>query len=615
MAANSAIDVTELNFDQIKSSLKTFVSAKSEFSDYNFEGSTMSMLLDLLAYNTYQNAYYTSLVGNEMFLDAAQIRNNVVARAKALSYVPVSARGASTTMNVSVTPTATPDSVTVTKNTEFTALVDGQTLKFLVDKDYVLTSEDSYSGIITVKEGVPITHRWTVDVNNPVRYILPNENVDTTTLVVQVKESAASSNIETYILADDITEVSGTSESYFIEETDDGEFEVYFGDGNIGKQPVNNNIVTISYNICNATLGNDISTLSNPSSLAGETSFTATAVSATSGGTDIESINSIKFNAPKNFETQNRAVLADDYKRIILRDNSDFNSVSVWGGEENDPAIYGKVYIAIKPTVGNVISGDRKTSIKNQLKKYNVMGIDPEFVDASFLYINPTISVYYNPARTSLSASAVQTKVTTAVTNFETNNLGTFTQKKFRYSQLMDAVDNADDSIESNLISVKMERRFIPSITTSSDYNISFNNAIFNPHHGHKYAISSSAFTYNLQTAYLDDDGNGVIKIYYLVNNVRTYLNSAAGTVNYSSGLVSLNSFNPTAFSGSELSIYAEPNSNDIQAVRNQILLLANTKVTVYDDTTTLLAATTVTATTSGVTTTVSGTGQNTTVY
>lgn len=615
MAANSAINVTELNFDNIKSSLKTYISAKSEFKDYNFEGSTMSMLLDLLAYNTYQNAYYSSVVGNEMFLDSAQVRNNVVARAKALSYTPVSARGASTTLNITVTPSGTPDVVTIAKNTEWTATVNGQQLKFLTPQEYQLKSADNYNDVITIKEGVPITHKWTVNTSNPVRYILPNANVDTSTITVSVQESAGSSTIETYTLADDITEVKATTAAYFLEEYDDNQYEVYFGDGKIGKQPSNNNVITITYNICNTTLGNDISTFSDPSAVGGETAFSVSVVSATSGGAEPESIKSIKFTAPKNFETQNRAVLADDYKRIILRDNADLASVSVWGGEENTPAIYGKVYISIKPKNGNVISSDRKNTIKTNLKKYNVMGIDPEFVDATFLYVNPTISVYYNPALTSLSAGSVQGKVRTSIVNFETNNLGTFDHKKFRYSQLLENINNADDSITSAVVSLKMEKRFIPSLTASADYRISFNNVIYNPHSGHSYAISSSSFTINNNISYIDDDGNGILRIYYMSGNTRIYSNTSAGTIDYTSGLVSINAFLPTAFAGNELSIFAVPNIEDISAVRNQILLIANADVTVIDDITSIVVASTSTATTSGVSTTVSGSGITQTVY
>jgi len=620
--AESTISVTELDFDNIKSSLKTYISSKPEFTDYNFEGSTISMLLDLLAYNTYQNAFYTSMVGNEMFLDSAQLRESVVSRAKMLNYVTRSARGASTTLTVTITPTGSPTSVTIAKNTEWTATSDGITYKFVTPQAYSFTADQNYSGTITITEGRPVTHRWTVNTSNPVRYIIPNENVDTTSISVVVQESSVDSSSVTHTLASDISEVTATSPVFFLQEVENNQYEVYFGDGVIGKTLNNGNIVIVNYRVCNTTEGNGISTFTNPSTLAGYSTFTVTVNAATSGGAANESIESIKFNAPKNFETQNRAVLAEDYKRIILRDNADFNSISVWGGEQNTPAIYGKVYISIKPTSGNTISSDRKTAIKTQLKKYNVLSIDPEFVDATFLYVKPTIDVYYDSSLTTLNATQVQDKVLTAITNFETNNLGNFENKKFRYSKFIETIIDSDTSIKSALVDVQMEKRFTPSTTTTSAYNIAFNNVIREPvssghatHSGAHY-ISSSAFTYQGKTAYLDDDGEGTIRIWYQLSvDTVAYLDSNAGTVNYKTGLVTLSNFLPSAISGSYISIFATPVKNDISAVRNQILLISNAKVTVIDEATTLVAATTRTATTQGVSTYVIDSGLYPVVY
>ena len=615
MAANSAINVTSLNFDAIKTSMKTYIQAKPEFTDYNFEGSTISMLLDLLAYNTYQNAFYTSMIGNEMFLDSAQLRDSVASRAKMLDYVPRSARGASTTLNVVITPTGAPNTVTVAKNSQFSATLDGESYKFVTPQAYTFSSNDSYTGNITITEGRPVTHRFTVSSNSPVRYILPNENVDTTSITVDVQTSVGNLSSVRYNLANDITQVQANSAVYFLQEVEDSQYEIYFGDNVIGKKPDDNNIVIANYRICNGTLGNDISSFTSPSTLGGFSAFTTTVNASTSGGADKESIDSIKFNAPKNYDTQNRAVLSEDYKRIILRDNGDFQSVSIWGGEENTPAVYGKVFISIKPVNGFTISSQRKTEIRTELKKYNVLSIDPEFVDASFLYIKPTIAVRYNSRATTLSAVAVQTKVTNAIINFENTKLGTFDSNRFRYSQFIQSIDAADSSIVSNLTLITIERRFVPSLTTSSTYNINFNNALNHPHAGHKYIISSSAFTYQNQTCYFDDDGNGNLRIYYLLNSTRVYLNQTAGLVNYISGLVTVSSFLPTAFVGSALSIFADPTNNDVNAVRNQILLIAGATVSIVDDTTTIVAANTVTATTTGVTTQNSGSSISPSVY
>jgi len=616
MAANSAINVTSLNFDNIKESMKTYIASKPEFTDYNFEGSTISMLLDLLAYNTYQNAFYTSMVGNEMFLDSALLRDSVVSRAKMLNYVPRSARGASTTLTVEITPTGAPDSVTVAKDSEFSATIDGEAYKFVTPQAYSFSSTDNYSGTITITEGRPVTHRFTVNTNSPVRYILPNENVDTTSITVDVQTSSSDASSVRYNLASDITEVQANSAVYFLQEVEDSQYEITFGDDVIGQAPVDGNIVIANYRICNGTDGNGISSFTSPSTLGGSSTFTTLVDAATSGGANNETIESIKFNAPKNYETQNRAVLAEDYKRLILRDNGDVQSISVWGGEENNPPIYGKVYISIKPTNGNTISSQRKTEITTELKKYNVLSIDPEFVDATFLYIRPTVEVRYDSKTTTLTGPQVQTKVLNAITNFESTKLGTFDNKTFRYSQFVKAIDAADSSIVSNLTTIQIEKRFVPSLTNSTTYNVSFSNALHNPHAGHRYAISSSAFTYRGNTSYFDDDGSGNLRIYYITgSNTRVYTNETAGVVNYRTGLVTINSFLPSAFVGSSLSIFADSADDDVNAIRNQILLIAGANVTLIDDATTLVAATTVTATTSGVTTEIPGSNPPALVY
>ena len=616
MAANSAINVTSLNFDNIKESMKTYIASKPEFTDYNFEGSTISMLLDLLAYNTYQNAFYTSMVGNEMFLDSALLRDSVVSRAKMLNYVPRSARGASTTLTVEITPTGAPDSVTVAKDSEFSATIDGEAYKFVTPQAYSFSSTDNYSGTITITEGRPVTHRFTVNTNSPVRYILPNENVDTTSITVDVQTSSSDASSVRYNLASDITEVQANSAVYFLQEVEDSQYEITFGDDVIGQAPVDGNIVIANYRICNGTDGNGISSFTSPSTLGGYSTFTTLVNAATSGGANNETIESIKFNAPKNYETQNRAVLAEDYKRLILRDNGDVQSISVWGGEENNPPIYGKVYISIKPTIGNTISSQRKTEITTELKKYNVLSIDPEFVDATFLYIRPTVEVRYDSKTTTLTGPQVQTKVLNAITNFESTKLGTFDNKTFRYSQFVKAIDAADSSIVSNLTTIQIEKRFVPSLTNSTTYNVSFSNALHNPHAGHRYAISSSAFTYRGNTSYFDDDGSGNLRIYYITgSNTRVYTNETAGVVNYRTGLVTINAFLPSAFVGSSLSIFADSADDDVNAIRNQILLIAGANVTLIDDATTLVAATTVTATTSGVTTEIPGSNPPALVY
>lgn len=620
MAANTNITVTSLNFDEIKEGLKNFLKTKPEFQDYNFEGSVINTLMDILSYNTYQQAYFTNMVGNEMFLDSALLRPNVVSRAKMLGYTPRSARGAQVEATITLSGVSSSlTSVTIPSNTSFTTTIDGEDFIFSTNKDNLALSSNNYSANVILTEGQPLTHKYTSDGTNPQRYIIPNENVDTTSLEVVVQGSATDTDTLTYTLATDVTEVKANSAVYFLHEADENKYEVVFGDNVLGRSPLQDNIVILNYKVCNGSDGNNIlpSNFTAPSSIAGY-SFTSSLNVQSHSGANNESVDSIKFNAPKNFETQNRAVIADDYKRIILRENADIASISVWGGEENTPAVYGKVYLSVKPVNGTVISSDKKNAIKGLLKKYNTLSIDPEFVDASYLYINPTVKTRYNPDLTTISASGVQTKIINAISTFESNNLGTFDNERFRYSQFVKEIDRADDSILSNETSIKIEKRFAPSTSTAATYTLAFNNAFRHEHDGHASIITSTNFTFQGQTkCKFDDDGYGNIRIYYVdvAQNANVYLNRTAGDVDYTNGTVTFNGFLPSAFEGSEISIVAVPNSNDVKALRNQIMLIAGATVTVINDASEVIAANTITATTSGVTTTTTESGIYSTVY
>jgi hypothetical protein len=618
MPANSVIQVSSLNFDDIKSSLKSYISSKQVFADYDFEGSTISLLLDLLAYNTYQNAYYTSMVGNEMFLDSAALRESVVSRAKMLGYTPRSAQGASTNLNVVITANGSPDSITIAKNTEFNASVDGQTFKFVTPQAYVIeNSSGNYSSnTITITEGRPQTFRYTVSSSNPSKYIIPNRNADTGSITVQVQTSSVDTTTEAFTLANDILEVNANSAVYFLQEIADSEYEIYFGDGVIGKQLQNGNIVIINYRICNGTDGNGIQTFTNPATLGGYSTFTAVATSRTSGGANSESIESIKFNAPKSFAIQNRTVVAEDYKRKILSDFGDIQSLRVWGGEENVPPVYGKVFISAKPTTGSLLSQQEKDEIKSSLRKYNVVSIDVEFVDPTYLYILPTITVNYNSKLTTLSANEVRAKVVAKIRNFETSKLGTFDNDKFRFSSFVKTIDSADVSIQNNTTTIKLQKRFSPNFSTSTKYTIDFSNALQDitagfvslsgiptNHPGGGIALSSTAFTCQGSTCYLDDDGFGNVRLYTLsASNTKTFLSRTQGTINYKTGVVILNSFNPTAAANDEISISVVPASPDVVSLRYQLMLLGLAIIRMKDEATGSVSSAATVSTTGSVT-------------
>ena len=604
--ANSAIRVTDLNFNSIKTNLKTFLRGKPQFTDYDFEGSGLSNLIDLLAYNTYYNSVYVNMVGNEMFLDSAQVRNNVVARAKMLGYTPTSSRGSSATLNLTVTPSTNLVSVTVAANTLFTSTIDGIQYKFTTPETYVLLQSTGYtSNTIVIKEGEPLTQKFTVDstVTNQ-RYILGNPDIDTTSVKIKVQTSTSNTSLRTFTEASNIVDVQANSQVYFVQENEDGKYELLFGDGVLGRALDDDNIVIADYRVVNGSATNGANNFVAPSSIGGQASFVVSVANSASGGANSEGINSIKFNAPKSFQRQNRAVIKNDYARTILAEAPDIQAVSVWGGEDNDPPIYGKVYIAAKPTGGNLLSDQRKSELVTLLQSKNVVTISPTFVDATFLYVVPSITTRYNVAQTTLSASQISDKVATSVLNFETSQLSLF-EKKFRESDFMTSVTSSDTSIEGANITYRMMKRFTPNQNITTSYSIAFNNGISNPHAGHYGAIASTSFTFQNQTCFLDDDGNGILRIYYLDSqNQKTYLNTSAGTVNYSSGLVVIQSVIITSSSTIEVSV--KPAINDISPARNMILLISKAAIDVVNDSTGATESSVSNVTTAGTTETIS---------
>ena len=579
MPANSALSITSIDFDNIKSNLKTFLASQGELKDYDFEASTMSTLLDVLAYNTYYQSIYTNMVANEMFLDSAQIRNNIVSRAKMLGYTPRSAQGSSATIQLNVTPSTTVDSLTVAKNTSFTSTIDGTDYTFVTpEQTTILNVGGTYSANVVIKEGTPLTHRFTVSTSNPVKYIIPNDNVETGSLAVQVQVSSSNTSANVYSQASNITTVDNNSPVYFLQENVDGKYELTFGDGVLGNSLQDGNIVIVDYRTVNGAVTNGANTFVSPDTIAGESNFSVTVQSNASGGAAKESDTSIKFNAPKSFASQNRAVTINDYKSIITSENGDVQNVSVWGGEQNDPPQYGKVYIAAKPVTGATLSSTRKSQIVESLKDRQVQSIEAEFVDPTYLYIVPTSQVYYDPKTTTLSAGEILTKVKNQIISFESSTLNNY-NTEFLFSAFSRAIDNSDTAITDNSTSVAMQQRVNHTVGSGVTYTLLFNNAIFNPHAGHNYVVSSNAFTLNGLTQYYDDDGNGNIRTYYFSSGVRTVTNETAGTVDYKTGKIILTNFNPTAITGDVLKITATPASNRIKPVRAQIPLIADTTI------------------------------------
>jgi hypothetical protein len=599
MATTTDLVVTGLDFDTIRANLRTYIASKPEFSDYDFNDSALGTLLDLLAYNTYYNAFYANMATNEGFLDTAQQYDSVVSLAKSLGYVPTSARGASANIQLIFTNSTANTSfrsIRIVKNTQFTTIVNAVTYAFVTPQTYTITanSTSGFADYIRIVEGTPLSHRYVYNRTSNTSFVLPNENVDTTSISVNVTTNG---NTQTYIMADDITTITANSKVFFVDLDRDKKYKVSFGDGIIGNQPLSSSIVTIDYRVCNGILPNGANnfTLVN-TTIDGQTGITIVPVGRASGGASIEGIESIRTNAPRLYETQNRSVTNEDYARILLRDNPDIQAINTWGGEENDPPIYGKVFVAAKPKVGTTFSLNRKNEIRNNIRKYNVQSIDVEIVDPTYLYIVPFLNVRYNPTKTSLTPGELAAAVSNRVISFESEYLSNFSQS-FKYSRFLDYIDGTDSSIETTECDIRLRKTLEPSLSSPNSYTINFNNALeklgpatlisgVSRHPGYG-GVTSSSFVYSGQTSYFDDNGFGTLRIYYSSATGqlgRIYTNYNIGTIDYDQGIVYINSFLPTSYSGSTLSIIAAPLSPNITPVRNQILLMSQSVVNIIDD-------------------------------
>jgi len=630
MSANNALQLTSIDFDGIKSDLKTFLSNQTDLGDYNYESSTMQIMLNLLAYNTYKNAFYLNMVGNEMFLDSAQVRNNVVSRAKMLGYTPRSSQGSTATIKLTVTPDDTPNNITIPALTQFVSTIDGIQYVYVNPEARVINANSSgaYSANLDITEGRPFTYRFDVSDASPVRYVIPNQNVDTRSISVKVQESSSNTSQTTWINATDFTAVTGNTYAFFINENDDGKYEIKFGDNAVGKGLTNGNIVVADYRICSGTLTQGANTFATPTSIDGYSNINVQTVTAATGGSEQESIASVKFNAPRNYQAQNRAVTTGDYEALIRNNFGDIGAVSVWGGQENNPPTYGKVFLSVKPNTGFFVSQTRKNDIETYLANKNVLSITPEVVDPTYKFIVPTVRVRYNPNITSSTAGAIVSTIGNKLIQYELSDLVSFS-KDYVSSELIRQIYPANEAISSIEIDLKMMKNFIPITTAPTTYNIPFNSSLLNisggitlsvtpqAHTGRGLTITSSAFTYESNIAsYFDDDGFGNVRVYYFdESNIRIYTNKTAGTVDYDTGLVTLNQIIISGYQGAALQIYAVPREGTISSIRNQILAITEASISLYDTKLKRITSSTSNVSTQGSSATVVGSGVISTVF
>jgi hypothetical protein len=531
------------------------------------------------------------MVASEAFLSTAQKRNSVVNLAKSLNYTPRSTTSASISGSITVSVTGSPAFVTIPGYTTFSGSIDGKTYTFLNTESVIVYSAEGYIGTIDLVEGNLLTRRYTVNVSDKQqRFLIPNYNIDTTTLIVRVLNSSTDSTSRTFVSAENLVEVNASSRVFFLEEVEDGQFEVKFGDGTFGVALDNGNIVVFEYIITNGSAANDIQNLSYSGSISGITKIAFSATSPAAGGNNRESTDSIKFNAPKAYEAQNRAITADDYKALLLK-QSVVDSVVVWGGEDNDPPYYGKVFIAVKPVSGTVLTATEKLNLINSIiAPKKILTVTTEIVDPEYIYIILNTVVKYDSDSTRLSSNDIKTIVTQTIQNYNLTDINKFS-KYFRYSKLSRLIDASERSILSNITTMSIRKELDVQLGIGVRYEINFSNELDDTTklrttthpYGAGNKLSSNEFSYGGYTNCFLEDNAGFIRIYRISGVTTVGLQNNAGTINYTTGKIILSNFAPTAFAdgGTTLKLTAIPASKDVLPLRNQIISIRDEDISV----------------------------------
>ena len=523
------VNFTDLDFDQIKTSLKDYLRANSNFTDYDFEGSNLSSIIDVLAYNTYINSYNANMISNEVFIDSATLRENVVALARNIGYTPRSTTAAKAIISFFVDTTGfttKPITLTLKKGIVTTAasVFGSESYSFCIPSDITVPVVDGIAtfGNVEIYEGTFLTSNFTVSSANPApptKYILENANIDTSTLEVTVRSTQSSTSSKKFVFSDTLIEVTSSSRVYFLQEIEDQRYELIFGDGVFGEKLESLNFIEVSYITTNGAVGNNISSFAfngrivdNNNNLVSTGISVITTVNDSIGGKEIESVDSIKRYAPKIYSAYNRAVTAADYEALIPKIYPETESVSVFGGEELNPPKYGKVFITIKPFYGPYVPDSIKNNLNTMLRKYSVAGIVTEIQDLKYLYVEVDVNAYYNPSLTS-SANAVKTVILNNITSYADSSVMNKYGAKFKYSKFQGVVDNSNDAVTSNITKVIIRRDLKPSLNQNAEYELCFGNAFYiKSEKG--YNIKSSGFSVFGQsnTVFLSDSPNADMK-------------------------------------------------------------------------------------------------------
>ncbi len=596
MASN--LNVSELDFDQIKDNLKNFMKSQSQFKDYDFDGSGLSVLMDILAYNTHYNAMLAHFALNEAFLDSAQIRGNVVSRAGLLGYVPRSVLAPRATVKLVVDVTNSdsinlPTTLVLERGTKFTTSVDGVSYTFSsLESQTAIRLDDTTGNKTFTYDAIPIaegtirslSYRVDNDIENQ-KFQVSDADADTSSLRVRVQNNQQSQTFDTYQLFTTLQDVVSDTQVYHLQENSSGFYQIFFGDGIIGKKPVNDNIISLDYLVTQGIAANGANSFDLVTAFPtlNEPDITVTTMIAANGGSAAETTESIRFNAPITFQAQDRAVTSQDYAAIIQKNFANIESISTWGGEDNAIPDFGKAYISIKPLIGESLTENEKNEIKGIVKSKNIVSITPEIVDPEFTSVEVDVIFKYNPSLTSRSKSALEALVKDVVLDYNFNQLNRF-DGVFRHSELLSLVDNADPAITSSTVRPFLFKTIIPSVSKlNNDFTLTFAGNFFITR-GIPFNISSSAFKINgvdhfFGDTEIKDSDDRTIVIYKVVNNENIIVNGNVGLISADFGIVTLNNFAPD--DTTPIRVTLSPNSLDIAPKRNEIINIESSKINV----------------------------------
>lgn len=581
--ANKQITTQDLDFDKIKSNLKTFFQGQTDLTDYNFEGSGLSLLLDLLAYNTHYNNLYLNLAVNESFLDSAVIRNSVVSKAAELGYLPRSASSAKSIVDITLTNVPNNPSIyAIPSLTAFIAAVNGTNFTFYNIAPSVASNINGVYKFnnLVITEGTPLTQTYVVGVDT--EYKISNADCDIDTISVDVYESLNSTIKTKFNKVTDIISVKADDPVFFIKEIDGLKYQIQFGNGRIGKAVSPGNVVVINYFASNKALANGAKLFSSPS--LGANASIVTLYTST-GGAEAETIDDIKFNAPRLFNATNRAVTSEDYKSLLTAKFANIDSVNVWGGDDNVPPVYGKVFISIAPRDSAVLTDTEKTIIKNDiLKSRKTVTVVPEFVDPYYLNIRLNSTVYFNSDSTTKTKDEIAISATNAILEYGNANLKKF-DSVFRYSKLMNAIDSSDVSITSNISILVVDRDVPVKYNINANYIFGINNPVYSAGVPED-AVTSNGFYVlgdNTNIHYLIDDGYGIIMRYYIHPSTlqKVYTNVKQGSIDYALGKLTISNLNITRLANPEFTVTFKLQSNDVLSVRDHIVRINPNTLTV----------------------------------